>query len=405
MKPLKFLIVFLSAFAALIAPKAFPAHANEIATEFEFVVENKTIKFNSFDICKDKQLLEKWNRNKGGDKIKSVGDKILKMGFSDAVCVQFLFPGMEQVFDALEKKINTAPENAKIEFNNQTLVIKREKFGNEFLREETAKRIIDNLKKGTNKIEVAIKKNKPEYCYSDLENCKNLRSQFSTWCGNSSSERKNNIEIALQSINNIQILPGETFSFNNATGVRNEEKGYQKAKIISNGKFIEGTGGGVCQVSTTLYNAALLAGLEIEEVHQHSLPVSYVSPSRDAMVNGFSSDLKIKNTSAFPISINAKLINNQDIVIRIFGAEDNSKFSIESKVLNVIQPEKDEISSDKSLVPFELKNGESYRVSSPKCGIESEAYLIEKDNKGNITRRTKLRHNRYNPTKGIIVVG
>ena len=405
MKLVKAIVAIMALIIAFIAPEIQLAFASDSPTEFEFVVNQKSIRFNSFDICKDKNLLKKWNRAKGGEEIKKVSDKILKMGFSHTVCTQFLFPGMEQVFDALEKKVNLSAKNATINFESGKPVLQSEVFGSKFLREETAKKLIENLCSGTTKIEVATEKIMPEYTISDISDCANVKSRFSTWCGNSSNERKNNICVAIRAINNTEILPGETFSFNGATGVRNESKGYKKAKIISNGKYIEGTGGGVCQVSTTLYNAALLAGLKIVEAHQHSLAVSYVEPSRDAMVNGSSADLKFVNNTNKPVYINAQFLNDQDIVIKIYGQKNSSNFEIKSKVLKVIESTEDEISSNSNLAPVELKSGETYRVSVPKAGIESEAFLVEKDCTGKVVRQTKLRHNKYNPTKGVVIVG
>ena len=105
---------------------------------------------------------------------------------------------------------------------------------------------------------------------------------------------------------------------------RNEENGYKKAKIIKQGSFSQEFGGGVCQVSTTLYNCALLADLEIVEVNPHSLPVSYVEPSFDAMVNTGSSDLKIKNNTDKPIYI-ATSGDDEFCKICMFGCENPYK--------------------------------------------------------------------------------
>ena len=405
MKLLKVIVMFLVIFAALCTPKIASANASEKPTDFEFFVDGKSIKFSSFDICQNKEILEKWSRNAGGEAIKKVADKILKMGFSNTVCAQFLFPGMEEIFDTLEKKVNSEPQNATIKFSSGKPVLQKEIYGTKFSREETAKQLLENLQNGTNKIHVVTKKTKPNVLLSDISNCTNIKSRFSTWCGNSSFERKNNIRVAIEAINNSQVLPGETFSFNNATGIRTEEKGYKKAKIIQNGRYVEGTGGGVCQVSTTLYNAALLAGLDVKEAHQHSLAVSYVEPSRDAMVNGNSADLKFTNNTDKPIFINALFVNDESVVIKIYGQKNESTFSVESNVIKVIDSAVDEVSSNKDLAPFELKRGETYRISYPKNGIESESFLIEKDKNGNIIKQTKLRHNKYNPTNGVVVIG
>ena len=99
------------------------------------------------------------------------------------------------------------------------------------------------------------------------------------------------------------VAPREEVSFNLVTGDKTPENGYQKAKIILNGVYVDGYGGGACQASTTLYNALILADLEILEVNPHSLPVSYVPLAFDAMVSEGYSDLRFKNNLEYPIYI------------------------------------------------------------------------------------------------------
>ena len=114
------------------------------------------------------------------------------------------------------------------------------------------------------------------------------------------------------------------FSFNYTIGERTERRGYKKAKIIVGGEFVDGVGGGVCQVSTTLYNAVLLAGLKVVECHPHSLPVSYVEPSFDAMVNSGWADLKFINDTHNPVIIRARA-DGAKLTIQIFGEPMNER--------------------------------------------------------------------------------
>ena len=130
-----------------------------------------------------------------------------------------------------------------------------------------------------------------------------LRSSFYTSFPASSPERKYNIKLASSAIDKTLVDVGAEFSFNQTVGFRTIENGYKIARIIMNGKFEKGVGGGVCQVSSTLYNAILLSGLKITEYHPHSLPVSYVAPSFDAMVNSGSADLRFINNTNNPIII------------------------------------------------------------------------------------------------------
>jgi vancomycin resistance protein YoaR len=144
------------------------------------------------------------------------------------------------------------------------------------------------------------------------------RAVFSTSYETSSSERKHNIALASKSLNNTIVDVGAEFSFNMTVGARTEKRGYKTAKIISGGEFVDGVGGGVCQVSTTLYNAVVRAGLMVTEYHPHSLQVSYVLPSTDAMVNSGSADLRFVNNTNNPIIIKTTATNTT-ITIKIVG--------------------------------------------------------------------------------------
>ena len=136
----------------------------------------------------------------------------------------------------------------------------------------------------------------PQVTKQDLVNLTILRSEFTTYYPYSTPDRKLNIKLCASKINGTTLKSGEEFSFNNKVGKRTEENGFKLAKIIFNGSFIDGIGGGVCQVSTTLYNCALLSGLKITEHHSHSLAVSYIEPSFDAMVSGDYADLNFVKT-------------------------------------------------------------------------------------------------------------
>ena len=147
-------------------------------------------------------------------------------------------------------------------------------------------------------------------------------------------------------------------------GARTKARGFLPAKIIENGEFVEGVGGGVCQVSTTLYNCALLAGFNIEEYHPHSLAVSYVPPSRDAMVSGLSCDLKIKN--------------NSDIIVT---CTDNKNVIAALYVLAVKENNTNRI-KDFCRLNYKLLESDWDTVAYG-CGVDhvSEVFLSEQDRK------------------------
>jgi len=140
---------------------------------------------------------------------------------------------------------------------------------------------------------------------------------FSTKITDKTPERFHNIELGVESLNGAIIKKGETFSFNDHIGPRTSEKGYQEAIIFDgHGNKEKGLGGGICQISSTLYNAALSANLEITERHEHSREVPYIEPGKDATVSYNAEDLKIYNPLNRSVRISAN-IENDELIINI----------------------------------------------------------------------------------------
>ncbi|MBQ6727726.1 MAG: VanW family protein [Clostridia bacterium] len=229
-----------------------------------------------------------------------------------------------------------------------------------------------------------------------------LRAEFSTDYGKSSEERKHNIRLAAKSLNNALIDVNGEFSFNRHVGARTEKRGYKSAKIIVNGEFTEGVGGGVCQVSTTLYNAALLAGLKITEAHAHSLAVSYVKPSFDAMVNSGSADLRFINATHNPIIINA-FADGKTLTVKIYGEPMREKYERKSVVVKEIEPEYSVIKDTAGEYP-DLYSGERKIIKYGKKGLISEGYIVKKIN-GKVVSESRIRRNKYAAVSGVIVEG
>ena len=227
------------------------------------------------------------------------------------------------------------------------------------------------------------------------------RASFYTSYSSSTPERKHNIKLASKSIDNTFVDVGGEFSFNLVVGERTEKRGYKKSKIIINGEFADGIGGGVCQVSTTLYNAVLLAGLEIVEYHPHSLPVSYVAPSFDAMVNSSYADLKFRNNTKNPVIIRA-YADDDKLKIVVFGQKMFEKYERESVLLQTIPVLDDVIVDEDNQYPDVFK-GEKKQVKFGKEGYVSQGYLIKVLNGKRIKK--KIRQDKYNATRGLIVYG
>ena len=180
-------------------------------------------------------------------------------------------------------------------------------------------------------VTLSVKKVAPSQDMAGLKQKTARLSAYTTYFDCENTPRVSNIKLAGEKISGCVLSPGESFSFNSRVGARTEANGFKKAKIIEDGRFVYGTGGGVCQVSTTLYNAALLAGLKVTEYHPHSLSVNYVRPSRDAMVSGSYSDLKFCNTTNCPVYIRV-LTGLYYVRCEMYGLSDGAKYSLSSVV-------------------------------------------------------------------------
>ena len=169
----------------------------------------------------------------------------------------------------------------------------------------------------------------------------------------SNKDRNENIRLASNALNGKILNPGEEFSFNDTTGARTTEKGYKPAGAYVNGVLVEEPGGGVCQVSSTLYNAVIFSGLKTTERHAHSYEPSYVTPGEDAMVSYGGPDMKFTNTSEFPIAIRASFYN-QELTISIYGVpilEEGVKVRMHSEKVSDIDPPPPVYEEDQTLQP------------------------------------------------------
>ncbi len=214
-------------------------------------------------------------------------------------------------------------------------------------------------------------------------------SSYTTYYDKKDGGRCENIALAAALIDGVTLQPFGEFSFNGAVGKRTREEGFSEAKIIVDGEYVVGVGGGVCQVSTTLYNAALKSGLTVVEYHPHTLQVGYVPPSRDAMVSQ-ESDLKLFNPHSFPVYLSAQVFEG-GLRVAFFGKNEGYRYEIIAKVLEEIPA-----------APPIIKEGERDEIlRSPKNGVRSEAYL-EGYLGEQLLFRKKLRTDEYRPIRGII---
>ena len=215
-------------------------------------------------------------------------------------------------------------------------------------------------------------------------------SSYTTYYSVNDRGRCENIAIAAALIDGTTLQPYGEFSFNKTVGRRTAAAGFKQAKIIVNGEYVLGVGGGVCQVSTTLYNAALKSGICVTEYHPHSLRVSYVPPSRDAMVSS-ECDLQLYNPHPFPVYLSAAVFEG-GLRVSFFGQKLSERYELVSNILEEIP----------SPAPIVKEGEEDGILRSPKNGAKSEMFL-ERYRGEQLLSRKRLRVDEYRPIQGIIV--
>lgn len=248
---------------------------------------------------------------------------------------------------------------------------------------------------------IKLKVIKPKVTVKSLpqEAFPDLLATYSTNYSSSSANRSTNIALATKSINGIVLMPGETFSYNGAVGQRTAARGYKEAGVYLNGEVTTGLGGGICQVSSTLYNSVLLSNLEIVERTNHTFKPSYVPSGQDATVSWGAPDFKFKNNRDYPIKIVATT-SNKNIITNIYGLKTDNDYEVKivSSQVGVVEY-KTEYQNDSS-----IPAGTQKVKQSGSNGCKTQTYKILYKN-GTEVSRTLINSDTYKPHNQIILVG
>lgn len=232
-----------------------------------------------------------------------------------------------------------------------------------------------------------------------IEAFPNLLSSYSTSFASSSSNRATNVSLATNKINGKVLMPGEVFSFNGTVGKRTPQAGFKVAGVYMNGQVATDYGGGICQVSSTLYNAVLRANLEIVDRSNHMFEVGYVPIGTDATVSWGAPDFKFKNSRSYPIKI-VTSSSNRKCVVKFYGLKESEEYDIEIVSYRTGSvPYRTTYTTDSSLAA-----GQQKVIQSGSNGAKSVAYRIRKKN-GQVISKELLSKDTYDPHNRIIAVG
>ena len=311
---------------------------------------------------------------------------------------------VDQVLEQIAKDTNKKPVNATITMVssgrfNVTNDATGKQLETDKLKSDIKNKINGALSEEVIDITAPVKEVKPEISAATLNAINTRISSFSTNFASSAEGRAANIGLSTKSINGTLLMPGDVFSFNGVVGERTAEKGYQSAGIIVGDKLEQGLGGGICQVSSTLYNAMLGTGIvSVERIH-HTFPSSYVPIGQDATVDYGNLDYKFKNTFKYPIYIEG-FISNRNLYFNIYSNSTltNRTYEIVNEILEVTQP-KTEIIQD----PTKYED-EKEIVKKAYTGYKVKVTRKTYEN-GKLIDTQIINNDTYNVINGIIKVG
>lgn len=320
---------------------------------------------------------------------------IIKNGDNKKTEIQLEFSYSEEKlkeYEAkLQKDVTQAAKDASISVDGSNITVKPGIEGKTIKLEVLDQELKENINgeiDSDNKVTVEVETTKPRVTKEALSKIKGVMGTFSTNYSTSAPGRCNNIEIATKALNGTIVMPGETFSFNDVVGPRTVERGYQEAGTYVGNKVEPGIGGGICQVSTTLYRAAMKANLRSAERTNHSMVVGYAQPGLDATVSYGYLDYKFKNVYDFPIYIKGTTVGKV-VTYTIYGdpsSLNGKTYDMANEILETIPPETKIVPDNTLPIGKEEKDGNGmtgYKVKSYQItyenGVEVKRDIVATD--------------------------
>lgn len=312
---------------------------------------------------------------------------------------------IQEKIDAFADKVDCDPENATIKaFNSSTgtFTYTEGKNGLKVDRDKLLEQVLTALKENKEtKIEAPVEEIAFEKSESDVAGHIQKLGTFSTYSTNTAAGN-HNMKLALASINGSVVQPGDTFSFNTATGdTTNGSLGYQQAGAIVGGKSTLQYGGGICQASTTLYGAVARSGLEIVTRYNHTWPSTYVDIGQDATVDYPALDFVFRNNTEYPIYISAGMSGTQ-LTVTLYGYKPDTwdKISVYSQQTGTIAQPATEYVEDSSLAAgtFELyRQGNAGRTATASRVYYKDGQVVKTESLPSSTYRALSTIYHYGP--------
>ncbi len=306
----------------------------------------------------------------------------------------------EQIIREYADEFYVAPKDATMVRKDKRFTITPEQAGQELDIKTTAEKLNAAFQSEEGKVEAVIRALEPKKTSDYFNNVQSPIASFYTTFGNSDPDRNVNLAVGAATINT-SVEPGATFALSDHLGIISAENGYKNSKVIVNGKLVDGIGGGICQVASTLYNSVLLTDLKVTSRQNHSLPVGYIPLGRDATYASGVIDFKFENPTDHPAYVESYVENNR-LYVNIFGHESlkpDTDIKFESVITEVVPAPVPKYEDDPS-----LEKGKEIQQLAPLDGKKVDLYKYTyKD--GKLIDKVLESKSYYRPRAAIIRVG
>lgn len=309
---------------------------------------------------------------------------------------------ISKIVKRVARNINKDPVDATVKLNGAAFSVVDGQNGISVDQKKLKSDILASINSNLSDAEIDITVNsvEPKVKKDALSSINTKISSFTTMFKLSDANRSGNIKIASQAVDGTVVMPGEVFSMNKAVGPRIGERGFKEANVIINGELVPGMAGGICQVTTTVYNAALYANFPIVSRRAHALRVHYVPAGRDATISGDAIDFKFRNSNKTPIFVHT-YVSGGSVTADIYGTNEHpeQKVVVSSEVTQTLDPPSPTLIKDSS-----LKEGE--KVVETKSVSGSKSITYRKVYNGDTLVKTEvLSKDTYKPMRGVIKIG
>ncbi len=348
------------------------------------------------------EQIENRRINEPLDKKLELTDVYLSHGADYKTALDVCFPLLKRTVAQAADYLYISPADAYVKASDGKVTVISEKQGRILNENKLYAAIYCVLKySGGGNVKAYTDRVEPKVTESELRNELYLRGFYTTDFSGSTADRAHNVRLAVKKTDGAVISPGETLSFNGTVGPRTAENGFKTAKIIIDGKYTDGIGGGVCQASTAVYNASLSAGLHCA-ANAHSICPSYCPAGLDAMISS-ASDLLITNTTTHNIYITSKTSGGKATVY-VYGEKPEFTVTPESVITGTVPYETvEQTDNEGKYFDADAVKGDRLLVTPGKEGCKSETYLVYRKN-GVIHSRVKIRENEYKSLPRVIAV-